>query len=188
MSDFLDVELAKSYRLMNHGPTVLVSSAHNGKQNVMAAAWAMPLDFEPAKVIVIVAKDTFTRQLIDASGEFILNIHCKKQAAQVLQVGSESGNDVDKFAQSGLQPIAAQQITAPRVAGCIAYLECKIITEPRNQDLYDLYIGEVVAAQAHAAVFKNGHWHFEGHDDLRTLHYVAGGSFFSIGEQFEVSK
>jgi flavin reductase (DIM6/NTAB) family NADH-FMN oxidoreductase RutF len=55
------VDLAKSYRLLNHGPTVLVSSAHDGQQNVMAAAWAMPLDFDPPKVLVVVDKATHTR-------------------------------------------------------------------------------------------------------------------------------
>ncbi|MFS9605278.1 hypothetical protein Q6241_29550, partial [Klebsiella pneumoniae] len=48
------VELAKCYRLLNHGPTTLVTSAHNGVRNVMAAAWAMPLDFDPPKVLVVV--------------------------------------------------------------------------------------------------------------------------------------
>ena len=44
------VDLAKAYRLINHGPTVLVSAAHGGRRNVMAAAWNMPLDFAPPKV------------------------------------------------------------------------------------------------------------------------------------------
>ena len=40
------VDLKHAYRLLNHGPTVLVGSAHEGRSNVMAAAWAMPLDFD----------------------------------------------------------------------------------------------------------------------------------------------
>ena len=36
------VDLQHAYRLLNHGPTVLVGSAHAGRINVMAAAWAMP--------------------------------------------------------------------------------------------------------------------------------------------------
>jgi hypothetical protein len=32
------------------------------------------------------------------------------------------------------------------VDGCIAYLECRIISEPHNQQQYDLFIGEVLAA------------------------------------------
>lgn len=35
---FATVPLDKSYRLMNHGPTVLVSTRHDGQSNVMAAA------------------------------------------------------------------------------------------------------------------------------------------------------
>ncbi|MNF89274.1 D-alanine--D-alanine ligase A [compost metagenome] len=46
------VPLPKAYRLLNHGPTVLVSAAHGGQRNIMAAAWAMPLDFEPPKVLI----------------------------------------------------------------------------------------------------------------------------------------
>jgi len=34
------VDLKHAYRLLNHGPTVLVGSAHAGRANVMAAAWA----------------------------------------------------------------------------------------------------------------------------------------------------
>lgn len=60
------VELPQAYRLINHGPTVLVGSAHAGRVNVMAAAWAMPLDFDTPKVAVVVDKATLTRQLIDA--------------------------------------------------------------------------------------------------------------------------
>lgn len=40
----------------------------------------------------------------------------------------------------------------------------------------------MIAAQADARVFSNGRWHFEGHDDLRTLHHVAGGHFIVDGE------
>ncbi len=186
MTKLIDVELAKCYRLLNHGPTVLVTSAHGGHHNVMAAAWAMPLDFDPPKMLVVIDKTTYSRQLIDASGEFILNIPCRVQAAQVLKVGSTDGRQIDKFTDSGLLPIPAQALAAPRVAGCIGYLECKVITEPHNQTTYDLFIGEVVAAQADSDVYSEGRWHFEGHDEKRSLHYISGGAFFSTGEQFHL--
>jgi flavin reductase (DIM6/NTAB) family NADH-FMN oxidoreductase RutF len=185
-SQLIDVELAKCYRLLNHGPTVLVTSAFDGKHNVMAAAWAMPLDFDPPKMLVVIDKSTYSRQLIEASGEFILNIPCRAQAEQVLKVGSASGSQGDKFIQSQLQTNPAQKMAAPRVAGCIGYLECKVITEPHNQQKYDLFIGEVIAAQADSDVYSEGRWHFEGHDEKRSLHYISGGAFFSIGEQFDV--
>jgi len=55
------VELAKAYRLLNHGPVTLVTSSHAGRRNVMAASWAMPLDFQPPKVAVVIDASTLTR-------------------------------------------------------------------------------------------------------------------------------
>ena len=59
----IPVPLAHAYRLLNHGATTLVSTAHGGRRNVMAAAWVMPLDFEPPKFAAVVAADTLTREL-----------------------------------------------------------------------------------------------------------------------------
>lgn len=182
MSTLQDVPLAQAYRLLNHGPTVLVSSAHAGQQNVMAAAWAMPLDFDPPKILVVIDKATHTRKLMEASGEFALNVPCHYQAQAVVAAGSASGADCDKFAASGLQAMPAQRIAAPLVQGCSAHLECRIIQEPHNQQQYDLFIAEVVAAQADSRVFSHGRWHFDGHDALRSLHHVAGGHFFVSGD------
>ncbi|MBH9665330.1 flavin reductase, partial [Burkholderia multivorans] len=53
MSAIEPVELSRAYLLLNHGPTVLVTSAHGAERNVMAAAWAMPLDFSPPKMLVV---------------------------------------------------------------------------------------------------------------------------------------
>ena len=59
--------------------------------------------------------------------------------------------------------------------------------EPHNQQAYDLFIGEVVAAWADDRVFRNGHWEFDtAPDHLRTLHYVAGGQFYATGESIKV--
>jgi flavin reductase (DIM6/NTAB) family NADH-FMN oxidoreductase RutF len=74
------VPLDKAYRLLNHGPTVLVSSAHAGEHNVMAAAWSMPLDFQPPKVTVVIDKATRTRTLVEGSGWFALNIPARALA------------------------------------------------------------------------------------------------------------
>ena len=69
------------------------------------------------------------------------------------------------------------------MAGCSAYLACRLIPEPHNQQTHDLFIAEVTAAWADPAVFRDGHWQFETADpDLRTLHHVAGGHFYAIGE------
>ncbi|HEY9210197.1 MAG TPA: flavin reductase family protein [Methylotenera sp.] len=181
----VNVDLAKAYRLLNHGPTILVTSSHDGKQNIMAAAWNVPLDFDPPKIIVVIDKNTYTRELIEVSGTFSINVPCVAQIDKVQKVGSSSGRDLkdtDKFAEYGLETFSAKEITAPLLKGCVAWLECKIIPEPHNQNTYDLFIAEVMAAYADERVFSDGRWHFEGYDELRTIHHVAGGSFFATGE------
>ena len=185
------VDLSKAYRLLNHGPTVLVSTAHGSQHNVMAAAWNMPLDFDPPKVAVVIDKNTYTRELIEASGSFAINVPCRAQAEMVVKVGSSSGRELlgkvedNKFAAFDLPTVAASRIDAPLLEGCVAWLECKVIPEPHIRDTYDLYLAEVVAARADERVFSDGHWHFEGHDELRTIHHIAGGNFFAIGEAFK---
>jgi len=67
----------------------------------------------------------------------------------------------------------------------VAWLECRLLPEPHNQQTYDLFLAEVVAAEADERVFSDGRWHFEGHDGLRTLHHVAGGHFLTIGEPID---
>jgi flavin reductase (DIM6/NTAB) family NADH-FMN oxidoreductase RutF len=64
-----------------------------------------------------------------------------------------------------------------------------LVPEPHNQQSYDLFIGEVVAAWADPRVFSDGRWHFEDSpDELRTLHYVAGGQFYVTGEALKVGE
>jgi flavin reductase (DIM6/NTAB) family NADH-FMN oxidoreductase RutF len=183
------VPLAKCYRLLNHGPTVLVSAAHKGQRNIMAAAWAMPLDFQPPKVTVVLDKSVWTRQLLEGSGTFVINVPTVAQLDIVETVGSTSGlaiskeHEQDKFTAYGLETFAGDLVQTPLLEGCAAWLECRLIPEAHNQTQYDLFIGEVVAAWADERVFSDGHWHFEGHNDLRTLHHVAGGHFLVIGDE-----
>jgi flavin reductase (DIM6/NTAB) family NADH-FMN oxidoreductase RutF len=187
MNPIKSVELAKSYVLLNHGPVTLVSATSGGERNVMAAAWSMPLDFNPPKVAVVIDKTSYTRKLIESSGQFVLSIPTKAIADKVLAVGSVSGSEIDKFAAYGLGTIEIEgEDKLPMIEGCAAWLECRVISEPHNQTDHDLFIGEVVGAWADTRVFKDGRWSFE-QEELRTIHYVAGGNFFTTGNKFEVS-
>jgi flavin reductase (DIM6/NTAB) family NADH-FMN oxidoreductase RutF len=181
------LELRRSYKLLNHGPTTLVTSAAGGRTNVMEAAWAMPIDFEPPKVAVVIAEGTLTRELVDASGEFTLCVPTRAQLEQVYAVGSVSGRDEDKWARYGLQPSPAAHVQAPLVEGCVGWLECKVLQEPDVQRRYDLFIAEVLAAWVEQSVWKDNAWDFQD-DSRRTLHHLAGGVFFATGAQVQATR
>ena len=185
---FSPVDLGKAYRLINHGPTVLVSSAHDGLENVMAASWACGLDTDPPKVTLVVDSETKTRELIERSGVFVLQVPTVSQAALTHAVGSLSlADDPEKLAKCGVDLYRVDGLSVPFVSGCTAWLHCKVIAEPHVQATYDLFIGEVTAAWADDRVFRDGHWRFEDADlGYRSLHYIAGGHFYAIGEVINV--
>jgi len=187
---FQPVDLKKAYRLLNHGPTVLVSASHAGVDNVMAAAWACALDFDPPKVTVVIDKITRTRALVENSGWLVLQVPNAGQLQLTHRVGSHSlAEQADKLEQAGVELFRVDGYAPPLVAGCSAWLMCRVIDEPHNQATYDLFIAEVVAAWADERVFADGHWQFEKADPaLRSLHYVAGGHFYAIGEALDVER
>lgn len=185
----LPVELEKAYRLVNHGPTILVSASHGGTENVMAAAWACGLDFSPSKVTVVIDKIAATRALVEGSGYFALQVPNFAQLQLTQALGTSSLNDdPHKLEKSGVQLMYMDGFDTPLVAGCSAWLICKVIDEPHNQQTYDLFIGEVVAAWADDRVFRDGHWQFaEAGPEWRSLHYIAGGQYYAIGESVVAS-
>lgn len=181
------VELRHAYRLLNHGPTTLITSAAGGQRNVMAAAWVMAIDFDPPKIAAVIDGKTFTRELIEASGEFGLSLPTATLADATWSVGCTSGRELDKLATYGLSTFAAEKISAPMIEGCAGWLECRVIPEPTVQSKYDLFIAEVVAAYADDALFQDGAWRFAG-PETRTLHHLSRGTFFLTGERVDASE
>lgn len=182
MSQHISIPLKDSYKLFNHGPVSIITSALEDKRNVMAAAWTMPLDFSPAKVAVVIDKNTYTRELVNASGEFGLQFPMRKIAKLTLDVGEISGRDMDKFSRFNIKTFPATNIAVPFIEDCIGWLECKVIKQSAED--MDLIVGEVIAAYADAEQFLNGRWNFSDDPQKRSIHYMAGGEFYSTGESF----
>jgi flavin reductase (DIM6/NTAB) family NADH-FMN oxidoreductase RutF len=183
MSSFVPVALNHASRLVNHGPTVLVTSAHGGRRNVMAAAWSMPVEFTPPRIAVVIDKKTFTRELVAAGGAFGICIPGAALVDLTYAVGSTSGCDEDKFARHALAAHAGPVLGMPVLeAGCAAWLECRLIPEPHTEDAYDTCFGEVVAAAADARIFAGGRWSFtDANTDLQTIHHLGAGKFVRAG-------
>jgi flavin reductase (DIM6/NTAB) family NADH-FMN oxidoreductase RutF len=176
------VELRRSYKLINHGPTTLIASAARGRSNVMAAAWVMPIDFEPPLVAAVIASGTLTRELVDQSHEFTINLPTAAMVDAVYAVGKVSGHDVDKLEKYGLKTSPASRVSAPFIEGCAGWLECRVRSLPEMQAEFDLFIAEVLAAWADDRAFVDGEWRF-AEESLRTLHHESQGIFMTTGER-----
>lgn len=180
---FRPVALEHASRLINHGPTVLVTSTAGGRRNVMAAAWSMPVEFTPPRIAVVIDKHTFTRELVAASGAFGLCLPGTALAELTYAVGSESGRTVDKFERHGIVAQTGPVLGVPLIeSGCAAWLECRLISEPHAEDAYDTCFAEVVAAAADERIFAGGRWSFRDDNlELQTIHHLGGGNFVRAG-------
>ncbi len=188
MPELIPVELANVYRLFNVGGTALVSAAFQGKEDVMPATWVCPLNIEPSRVTACVDSTHYTRPLIEKSGMFALALPMKCIAKEVMYLGSVSRNDDDaKLEKSQAKFFKMPGFDTPFVEGCACYVVYKALPEEHIAKAYDLFIGEAVAAWADPRIFDGRHWKFETADkSLSTLHYVAGGHFYGIGEAIDV--
>ena len=188
MPELIPVELANVYRLFNVGGTALVSAAFQGKEDVMPATWVCPLNIETSRVTACVDSTHYTRPLIEKSGMFALALPMKCIAKEVMYLGSVSRNDDDaKLEKSQAKFFKMPGFDMPFVEGCACYVVYKALPEEHIAKAYDLFIGEAVAAWADPRIFDGRHWKFETADkSLSTLHYVAGGHFYGIGEAIDV--
>lgn len=175
------------YHLFNLGSVYVVSAQADGQADAMPASWCCNLDLVPAKATAVIDKSHFTRKLVEKSGYFALQLPTAAIVETTLKLGSESKNDhPNKLEECGAKFFTMPGFEeVPLLEGCVAWAIYRVIPEPHNQQTYDLFIGEAVAAWADPRVFTGNRWNFDGHDELRTLHYVSGGQFFVTGKAIE---
>lgn len=162
--------LSKVYGLLEPGPVVLVTTAHQGRCNVMTMSWHMMLDFEPPLLAFVMSDRNHSFKLLKSSKECVINIPTVDLAEKVVGCGNTSGAKLDKFKRFGLTPLPASRVGAPLIAECHASLECRVV-DTRMVSKYGMFVLEVVQAWMDPAV-KNP----------RTLHHRGYGRFMVAGE------
>lgn len=186
VSHFHPVALEHASRLINHGPTVLVTSRGKDgtRRNIMAAAWSMPVEFTPPRIAIVIDKKTFTRELIIESGGFGVCIPGAALAGLAYAVGNNTGREADKFTQYGINARVGPVLGMPVIEeGCAAWFECRWIPEKHTEDAYDTCFAEVVSAAADERVFQHGRWSFrDDNQELQTIHHLGAGNFVHAGQ------
>jgi flavin reductase (DIM6/NTAB) family NADH-FMN oxidoreductase RutF len=166
--------LSKVYQLIEPGPVVLLTTAHNGRANIMTMSWHTMVDFEPPLIACVVSEGDYSFAALRATGECVIAVPALELAPKVVKVGNSSGRDIDKFAAFGLTPVPAMRVAAPLVAECFANLECKVI-DTRLVNKYDLFILEVLKA-----------WVDPKQKNAKTIHHHGFGAFVVDGETIKL--
>lgn len=142
-----EVALPLAYRVTPTG-LYLISTAYESKRNVQFAFRALGISDDPPLLVIGIQDNNFSREMIQKSGEFVVNVCSENQLHAVNRSRELSGRNVeDKFIALGLETLPAKRVRAPLVAGCHANVECRVVQEVKAGELF-LFIGEALAAHA----------------------------------------
>jgi len=166
--------LAKVYQLLEPGPVVLLTTARNGRANVMTMSWHMMVEFEPPLVACVVSGADYSFAALRATKQCVIAIPALHLAQKVVDVGNCSGRDVAKFEKFGLTPQKAARVAAPLIAECFANLECEVV-DSRLVTRHNLFILEVVQA-----------WTDPRQRHPKTIHHHGYGKFVVDGETLKL--
>jgi flavin reductase (DIM6/NTAB) family NADH-FMN oxidoreductase RutF len=123
----------------------LLTSAAGGRENVMAAEWAMLVSFAPMSWIVSVRPSHATHDLVEQSGEFGLSFCSDRQARLSHVSGSYSLHEVDKWTLADFPTYPAKKIGAPMIDGAALNVECRVIATHKLD--YTIFIAEALWAR-----------------------------------------
>lgn len=126
-------------------PVCLVGAIQNEKHNIMTVAWITQISSSPLQLIISIDKSRYTHNMISETGEFMVSILGSEQKEIAVVCGSRSGRDVDKINQLKIKTVPSTVVKVPRLAGCLANMECKVVAQYPAGDR-TLFVGEAVAA------------------------------------------
>ncbi|KUK53576.1 MAG: Flavin reductase domain protein FMN-binding protein [Desulfotomaculum sp. 46_296] len=126
-------------------PVCLVGAIENEKHNIMTVAWITQISANPLQLVISIDKSRYTHNMISETGEFMVSILSSEQKEIAAVCGSRSGRNVDKIKQLKIETVPSTVVKVPRLAGCLANMECKVVAQyPAGGRT--LFVGEVVAA------------------------------------------
>lgn len=167
--------LGKVYRLLEPGAVVMVTTAQNGRPNIMTMSWHTMIDFNPPLVGLVIGDQSCTFRNLKKTGECVINIPTVELLKKAVVCGNVSGRMMDKFKTFGLTPTKASRVKAPMVEECYVNLECKVV----NQNLvarYNFFILKVIKA-----------WVDPCKKDPRTFRHLGKGVFLVGGKKIKTS-
>ncbi|MFW6110692.1 MAG: flavin reductase family protein [Thermoproteota archaeon] len=174
--DKVTVTHSSSYRLLHPMHTVLVSCVgKNEKPNIITLAWAMPASINPPLVVLSIASQRHSYNLIEETKEFVVNLPTMTYLKDTLFCGRRSGKTHDKFEETNFTPLPAKKVKPPIIQECIAHLECKLRDTIVTGD-HTLFVGEVVKAYADRGVFDKKY----DLERAKMVYHLGGDDFAAL--------
>ncbi len=108
---------------------VLLTTARDGRVNTMTIGWGhIGIEWGKPIFVAYVRESRYTKELLDANGEFTVNIPLGECDGKILGFcGSKSGRELDKIKELGLTLEEPETISVPGIHQLPLTLECRVI-------------------------------------------------------------
>lgn len=141
-----EVNVVEAFEIYKPENCVFVISVDsNAKPNGMIAGWNMKCSMDPPLMAVSLSKTGCTHKLIRESKEFVIAVPNKAMEKDLRFFGSNHGDKVDKFKETGIETEKAKSLKSPLLKNATVNFECRLQQEIDAGDHF-IYIGKVVAA------------------------------------------
>lgn len=136
-------QLRQAMRFWATGVTI-VTAAHSGVQHGMTVSAFTSVSLVPAQVLVSLAQNTRTHELVMQSHHFGVSILDSGQIELSDRFAGRVADDMDRF--NGIETLTLVSGT-PMLKYALAQLDCRVVTTI-GSGTHTLFIGEVLSAES----------------------------------------
>lgn len=142
---------------LNPVPAAMVSCRGlAGEENITTISWTGMVNSDPPITYISIQPSRRSHDLIEESGEFVINLTTASLAAAADFCGTHSGRDTDKFEALSLHRLPAELVKCSLIAESPVNLECRVL-DKRSFPSHDMFTAEIVAVHADSRfVNENG--------------------------------
>ena len=161
-------------------PAVMVSCQRPGeKANIVTVAWAGTICSDPAMVSISVRSERYSHDIIQETGEFVVNLVSTELTKACDWCGVRSGKDYDKFKELKLKKFKSDFMDTPAIDESPVNIYCKV-KKIEKLGSHDLFIAEVIGVTVDEKYMDE-----KGRFDLAAANLMAysHGEYFALGKK-----
>ncbi|MEG0663932.1 MAG: flavin reductase family protein [Clostridia bacterium] len=158
-------------------PVVLVTCKHNNKDNIITIGWTGIVCSKPPMLYISVRKERFSYELIEKSGEFVVNLTTQKMVRATDLCGVRSGKNIDKFKECNLTRQQSATVDVPSIAQSPVNLECSVVSQT-DFGSHTMFVAKIQSVSVDETLIDN-----KGKLDLKRANLLtyAHGSYYQLG-------
>lgn len=151
---------------------ILLTTKHNGKVNTMTIGWGtIGIEWGRPIFVAYVRESRYTRELLDATGEFTVNIPEGQADKQILGFcGTKSGRDCDKISELGLTPVDSDVVDVPGIREFPITLECRVVFKNKQEENR---LPENIKSRYYSAI-NSGDYHYAYYGEIVNAYKICG--------------